>query len=89
MQCELFHPKNFGGSTEAIDVLVVKDSNHEYQLLICSQCIEALLTDEWVLLLCLNCCSSRWISKELSKRRYDEVIYKLKNCPECTKRIIN
>ena len=51
---------------------------------ICHDCADALQCDEWTLLYCLECCSSRWVCRQLAKNRYRHHILWLKGCPDCT-----
>ncbi len=94
--CELNHgpnsdPENF----PAIDYIVIplgqKENTtesvtaRELVIPICHGCAQALLQDEWTLLYCFECSSSRWVNRRLAKNSYRHHILWLKGCPDCTK----
>ena len=56
---------------------------------ICEECEEALASPDWVLIYCVECCSSMWIYKPKSKKPHlyekmlpGEIMW-LKFCPKC------
>ena len=51
---------------------------------ICYDCAQALLGEEWTLLYCFECCSSRWINRALAKNNYRHHILWLRGCPDCS-----
>jgi len=92
--CELSH----GIDTEkkkAVDYLVVpmgyKESNgietvtDFLTIPICQECKEAIESNEWILLYCLNCNESQWIIKELARHQYSNNVNFMKYCPKCYK----
>lgn len=51
---------------------------------VCAECAQALLADEWTLLYCFECSSSRWVSRQFAKNHYRHHILWLRGCPDCT-----
>lgn len=51
---------------------------------ICKECIKFISGDEWVLLYCVQCLSSQWLSRSLAKRTYDSSIVWMDGCPKCS-----
>lgn len=72
---------------DAIDYLCQKFYMFEIRIPICQECIDALNSDVWILLYCINCCKSQWIYLPNSKKpylyKYGEHVKWLKSCPMC------
>ncbi len=92
-KCQLSHS---GGKAEpAVDYLCqtmgrLSSENsvkieHELRIPICSDCVDALESDEWVLFYCINCCSSSWHLKAISKHSFPqgEKLRWFDRCPNC------
>ncbi|MBU0729808.1 MAG: hypothetical protein KKE17_12005 [Proteobacteria bacterium] len=93
--CELNHGKDaVVENHRACDYIVVpfgsKDSNdvatsvREMVIPVCRDCIDALQGDEWTLLYCFECSSSRWVLREVAKNQYRHHVLWLRGCPDCT-----
>lgn len=55
---------------------------------VCQECIEGLLSGEWILLYCLQCNQSRWALRDRIKTQYinkNKPINWMKYCPHCHK----
>ena len=89
MRCGLFHHKqdpaglavdflhqHFGFGGNATDTLRIP---------VCQDCVDALLGDEWILMFCIHCNQSRWISRKWSRNAYPPglSIKWIDGCPEC------
>lgn len=91
-KCELNHgDAGAKEDREAVDYLCQEFSsefeNFSIRIPICEECVHALYGQDWVLLFCLECCSSQWIYKRLAKRKYEDgknVIW-MSACPNCFK----
>ena len=97
--CDLNHGKGYEGMfIQAIDYLtlpmgIIKSetiSNH-LVFAICKECIEALQSDEWVLLVCSACGATRWVNRNFSKLQYINAesgngydLLLLDGCPDCS-----
>lgn len=68
--------QNIGSGNEPIDTLRIP---------ICSECVEALYDEDWLLFYCLTCTSSQWLLKSKAKKYYPkwESIRFLSQCPTC------
>jgi len=57
----------------------------ELRIPICQECVDALLSNEWIIFYCVDCNSSQWLCRKYSKRVYppDVNIIALKTCPKC------
>jgi hypothetical protein len=51
---------------------------------VCFDCALALKGDEWTLLYCFECASSRWVCRRLAKNNYRHHILWMRGCPDCT-----
>lgn len=51
---------------------------------VCQECAQALQEDEWTLLYCLECNSSRWVCRQFAKNAYRHHVLWLCGCPDCT-----
>ena len=51
---------------------------------VCAECAQALLGDEWTLLYCFECASSRWVYRQLARNHYRHHILWLRGCPDCS-----
>lgn len=90
--CELRHYKE--NPPKACDYVVVplgyKESENvevrekELVIPVCQECAETLQGEEWTLLYCFECNSSRWISRELAKNSYRHHVLWLRGCPDCS-----
>jgi hypothetical protein len=93
--CSLSHSKFDKEQPEAVDYLVIpmgytkskqiQEITDYLTIPICQECLDAINSDEWILLYCLNCNESQWIIKELAKRQYESNVNLLKSCPKCYK----
>ena len=54
---------------------------------VCGECAQALLSDDWTLLYCFDCCSSQWLNRHLTKNRYRHHILWMHGCPECAEEL--
>lgn len=88
-RCMLYHhPQDPAG--KAVDYLNQKfgfDGNVQdiLRVPICQDCVDALLGDEWVLMYCVHCNESRWVSRKYSFHAYPDGL-KIKwidGCPGC------
>ena len=80
----------------AVDYLVIpigyKEDNtvevsaREMVIPICKECASALQGEEWTLLYCIECTSSRWVCRQFAKNRYRHHILWLRGCPDCSKK---
>lgn len=52
---------------------------------VCQECIDALLSEQWTLLYCFECCESQWVNRQIARNRYRHNILWLKGCPRCSK----
>lgn len=52
---------------------------------ICQECMEALLGDEWILLYCVHCNNSQWVSRKYAKYHYPFWLHIkwMDACPVC------
>ena len=66
--------------SEVVDVSV-----YRFEIRICEECVEALYSDDWILLYCISCRSSQWIFKRLARLTYLEGMHIkwMDECPEC------
>jgi len=101
--CQLNHGLKDLEKHKAIDSLVIplkkKDSEEEdcISIPVCESCRDGLFDPCWILLFCLDCLSSQWVSKELSKldytkkegsqivAEYDMIL--LRGCPKCSTKL--
>jgi len=51
---------------------------------VCQECVHALKGDEWTLLYCFECASSRWVCRKFAKNIYRHHILWLRGCPDCS-----
>ncbi len=63
---------------------VIEVAVRELVIPVCTECVTALLGDDWTLLYCFECCSSQWIYRKLARFEYRHHILWLRGCPECT-----
>lgn len=93
--CELNHgPNTRGEDFPASDYIILpmgysEDSIQEVCVRemvvpVCFECAKALTEEEWSLLYCIECCSSQWVCRQLSKNQYRHHILWLRGCPKCT-----
>lgn len=93
--CELNHgpgtrPEDYPAANYLVIPIGYKKNNieeistRELVVPICLECAEALLGEEWTLLYCFECGSSRWVCRELSKNNYQHHILWLRGCPDCS-----
>ena len=59
----------------------------ELRIAICQDCVNALLSDEWILFYCVHCGESQWMLRARAKNGYpeDTRIIALRSCPKCSK----
>jgi len=91
--CGLKHSyKDPAENHQAIDLLVQKIGNtkteeatQEIRIPVCAECADALYDDNWVLVYCIYCHKSQWISRRLAKNEYPagNLIYWTDVCPHC------
>lgn len=94
--CALWHlPSDPANEHPAVDYLChqmgeilpdgTAEPDAELRIPICADCVDALLSNEWVLIYCINCGDSRWSCKALSDHDWPEDIQiaALKSCPSC------
>jgi len=59
----------------------------ELRIPICQDCLDAFLSDEWILFYCVYCGESQWMLRSRAKNGYpeDTRIIALRSCPKCNK----
>jgi len=92
--CGLYHGDNGGRETAAVNYLVTEFGYRENNMTavavrklvipICYDCNQALVDNEWTLLYCFECASSRWVLRKRAKNNYRHNILWLRGCPECS-----
>ena len=93
--CELNHgPNTIPENYPAVDYIVLplgyrENSNteatvREMVIPVCHDCVQALMQNEWTLLYCFECSSSRWVCRRMAKNSYQHHILWLRGCPDCT-----
>jgi len=57
----------------------------EIRIPICQECVDALLSKEWIIFYCIECNSSQWLCRKYAKKEYppDINVISLKTCPKC------
>lgn len=76
--------------------LNVSEVHQELTIPVCNECLNELMKNEseWVLLYCLDCCSSQWVARSLSRLSWvnkqtlqlHKVLW-LRGCPCCTNKL--
>lgn len=88
-KCALRHRDEPGDAVNAICQYlgtsngIQSEVTQELRIPICQECLEAILSKEWVVIYCATCHSSQWICKELARRSYDTEVIILGSCPVC------
>jgi len=61
-------------------------AQQELRIPICSECSEALNSEDWILIFCVYCHKSQWISRKYAKKTYPpgNLIYWIDVCPFCS-----
>ena len=87
--CALKHSKKDPSENhQAVNYLSQKMTNSDtIAIPICQECVEALHSNTWVLLYCVNCNQSQWVHKGYAKRHYkdNEHVIFMTACPHCYK----
>jgi hypothetical protein len=54
---------------------------------ICQECVEALLSEEWILFYCVGCNNSQWLNRKYAKHPYPFWLHVhwMDTCPVCHK----
>ena len=86
--CQLNHGPYDKVPHLAIDYLCIglgHDNKVEQELMIpvCNECMEAIVSGEWVLVYCLTCHTTGWINRYLARRDYNGNVYVVEQCKEC------
>ena len=99
--CELNHgPNTTNEDYPAVNAIILPIGHKESEIKfvedskffipICQECLDGLTDPEWVLMVCLECCSSQWIYKPTARMNYYNKkteegynIIWLKGCPKC------
>lgn len=91
-QCGLNHGIPYEENPVAVDYLCqgfgdqrVGNIDSIIQIPACAECIASLFSEFQILLLCLNCISSKWIFRPDSKLEFpeDKSLFLLTQCPNC------
>ena len=94
--CELNHGPGTGHEKRpAVDYIIQpfgytvneieEAAMREMTVPVCTECIEALLGNDWTLFYCFECCSSQWVYRKHARNRYRHNILWLRGCPECSR----
>jgi hypothetical protein len=91
--CGLKHSKHDPAEDhEAVDYLVQNLGDQktgmvtqQIRIPVCQECVDALSDNNWILVYCIHCHKSQWISRRLAKKEYPEgnLIYWTDVCPFC------
>jgi hypothetical protein len=92
--CELNHGLKNTEKFDAVEVLIIPmgrqvgeieyEETHKFYIPICKECAEALTSDEWTLIYCLECTASQWIHRPSARLNYRHHILWVKGCIKCT-----
>ena len=92
--CGLNHgPKDRAANYPASDYIVIPFGDtrkvepapdRELVVPVCQECAQALIGEEWSLLYCFECNSSRWVCRARARNAYRHHVLWLRGCPDCT-----
>lgn len=57
----------------------------ELRIPVCQECVDALLSNEWIIFYCIECNASQWLCRKYARKEYpqDINIIAFKSCPKC------